>query len=749
MLLQNYRNKVRVDLSDLAKVYITNDMLDRALDRAVSDLSRFLPLSKVLEVTFDITVTDEAWTSGAAAGTYVALANKPIKYQTEVVKNNAGATMTRDTDYTIKYHEGKITHISGKGIGDAEGCTISYTKSQLVIDLTEIADELIRVDRVEYPYGSVPQEHQSYALVGNYLVLVGEGISAQEEVTDKSHALIEYKAKHTPPTTILDGTYPLFLDDTIVLASDAYTLFSLAMLHEHQAVAYLTEAKTSYLDSIAAIHGFIATALGRVTTYSAAAILEINGSDDPPGSMHTEFALATTALGSMGTEVGAAATALGKVTTYCETNADGNAKGIMESIKTDVLKLKTAIQDSLANASGYIDDAVGETSDLSKADLVWTDLVKHLLTADPLLPNAQTYLENGEDFINALARVYGVTTLQATIETALDALTSEVLKSSEYIAHATNDDAIGYIAKAEGTTPNGVVAIEAALDAMTALLTIPGQTTSHVHHFIKTGEPLINNVNEGGKQAPVLYKEYAEAAMAIVNALREEANTRINQSGLYLKMAELYQTFSSASASVSSAYSLEASSRLEYFKDILQQAGLHREYATSALDMCAVWAGKRDALITQAGRRNDAALAEMYIAAQRIAHLKSYIEESQGWNSIALTFIAEAETRVKTGQHFGLQSQHHIEMAGAHSTASQTYARLAEAAVAEANSWIYEIDRYMGQTDRLLSLAAGRRETADRLRQDAIERRNEAWTIWRDPNQFIGEQRAFSTSQPS
>ena len=157
MLLQNYRNKVRVDLSDQSKTYIGDDILDRALDRAISDLSRFLPLSKVLEVTFSATVTDEAWTSAAAAGTYVALTYKPIKYKSETVVNNAGTTMTRDTDYTIKYHEGKITQIDAGDIGEGESCTISYTKSGVIIDLTSIEDELISVDRLEYPYGGVPQ----------------------------------------------------------------------------------------------------------------------------------------------------------------------------------------------------------------------------------------------------------------------------------------------------------------------------------------------------------------------------------------------------------------------------------------------------------------------------------------------------------------------------------------------------------------------------------------------------------------
>ncbi len=102
-----------------------------------------------------------------------------------------------------------------------------------------------------------------------------------------------------------------------MLASDAYTLFSLAMLHEHQAVAYMTEAKTSYLDSIAAIHILVDTALDRIATYAGLAETEIT-------SMGTQIGLAGTALTNMGGGVTDAETALDKVITYCETNANGN-----------------------------------------------------------------------------------------------------------------------------------------------------------------------------------------------------------------------------------------------------------------------------------------------------------------------------------------------------------------------------------------------------------------------------------------
>ena len=129
MLIDEARTRLRTDLADLDTASIDDDVLDRGVERAVSDLSRFLPLDKVYETTLIFAVTDEAWTSAAASLTYVELASKPIGYDSETVKNAAGVACTRDTDYYMDYANGKITHIPGGSIGNAESCTISYTIS--------------------------------------------------------------------------------------------------------------------------------------------------------------------------------------------------------------------------------------------------------------------------------------------------------------------------------------------------------------------------------------------------------------------------------------------------------------------------------------------------------------------------------------------------------------------------------------------------------------------------------------------
>jgi len=259
MLITDARNRLRVDLSDVDETLITDDVLDRAVQRAVEDLSRFLPLESTHEVTLIFAVTDEKWNSAAAAGTYVSLANKPIKYNSETVKNAAEEACVRDTDYYIDYSLGRITHISGGKIGDSEDdCFISYTKSKTTVDLSSLTD-LIRVDRVEYPLGDVPQPFVSHDLRGGFLTITG-GAESQAAMTEGKHLVISYKAEHTAPTPDVVGSYPLFLDGTVILAASAYALFSVVMKYENQAITDLAAARTA-IGSIAAIHILTDTAL--------------------------------------------------------------------------------------------------------------------------------------------------------------------------------------------------------------------------------------------------------------------------------------------------------------------------------------------------------------------------------------------------------------------------------------------------------------------------------------------------------
>ncbi|GAH36621.1 unnamed protein product, partial [marine sediment metagenome] len=133
-----------------------------------------------------------------------------------------------------------------------------------------IATDLIRVDRVEYPVGDVPQSFVPWDIWGDFLSVRSGALETQEAMVANRHVVVYYKSKHAAPTTIAEGSYPNFLDDTVVLAASAYALFSLGVKYVGQAVTDLASARTA-LGSIAAIHTLADTALDAATTALAAA----------------------------------------------------------------------------------------------------------------------------------------------------------------------------------------------------------------------------------------------------------------------------------------------------------------------------------------------------------------------------------------------------------------------------------------------------------------------------------------------
>lgn len=368
---------LRKDLSDGGSALLSDAELTRAVQRAVSDVSRFIPRELVLEVTLDLEVDDEDWTSDASPGTYVSLANSPIEYDSETVKDGDGNTCTRDTDYIIDYANGEITHISGGEIGNAEGCTISYNKSALAIDISSIVSSLIRVERVEYPVGQVPQSFAPYTVVGDYLFIGAVGESSQSKMTDKSHIAICYKAKHTAPVADTDGTYPEFLDDVVLMASAAYALLIVVQ-------SLLQMAKTAQ----AAISTEVGVANG---------ILDGLSFDN----IATDLAAAGTALTSAATQAAAAASALASVSIADATTALAAANTVLDAILT------TSIDKATTGAEAYLDTGDDKITTLNTADRV-SEKYREYAQARAELANARVstalgYVQEATQRINAIA----------------------------------------------------------------------------------------------------------------------------------------------------------------------------------------------------------------------------------------------------------------------------------------------------------------------------------------------------------
>jgi len=252
---------------------------------------------------------------GAYTDVWVSLAHKPVKWGSETsvtdVDDNA---IVRNTDFYIDYINGRIKAISGGDIVAGDTVTISYTKGQVWLDLSSLAD-LIRVDRVEYPVGDVPQSFVPTETWGKILIINGGPEQAgQTRMSEDKQVRVYYFAEHHPPADYSPATYPEFLENTVLLASSAYALFIEALQYEHAAV--------NSLSSIAAIHTLAATALNTVIDF-----------------------------------VDEAHTQAGTATTFLNNNVNEDSKYWLTKITTDIAGLRTdflTAVDAMATALGLV-----------------------------------------------------------------------------------------------------------------------------------------------------------------------------------------------------------------------------------------------------------------------------------------------------------------------------------------------------------------------------------------------------------
>lgn len=220
----------------------------------------------------------EAFTGSAAAGDTLSigigaytsswkyLAYKPVKQGSETITEAGSTTCARNTDYEIDYVKGRVRAISGGKISAEEVCSITYKKDQTAIDLTNL-DDFIRVYRVEYPVGDIPQTFCQFELYGRYLWITGQGESdGQVSLSEGKQVRVYFDAIHHPPTDYGPGTIPEFLENTVLMAAAAYALYVYSLKCEHQSITDMATARTA-ITNADAIHATIATKLTTLEGY--------------------------------------------------------------------------------------------------------------------------------------------------------------------------------------------------------------------------------------------------------------------------------------------------------------------------------------------------------------------------------------------------------------------------------------------------------------------------------------------------
>jgi len=368
--------------------------------------------------------------TGNAYDSYVELANRGIKYDSETVTNAAGTTeYKRDTDYTIDYINGRIKFINGGSMAAGTAYLIDYSLDPRVIDVETVLTKgtFLKVERIEHPVGHDPAVYVTPEYLGNNLIyLKGSEVSLGEQ----DHSRLLYAKPWIAPGNESDGNYPEHLDDVVIIGACGQALLIKAEKYVQQAISEI-ELTNAAADSMATPLADINTALDRVYTYLAnntnddAAAILANITDDV-AELRTAI---ETALDTYATYVtGAVApganyylsTGDDKITTI--NDADRVAENYADYARAALQIFQTLIAEAttrLSNLRSYIEEAaewrqIGETFVAEATQRVnevyaWAAQAdRYVATSNQYLAIASRYLASGQSKINEMLIALGV-----------------------------------------------------------------------------------------------------------------------------------------------------------------------------------------------------------------------------------------------------------------------------------------------------------------------------------------------------
>lgn len=695
MRLAEARGSIRRNLSGAESDW-GEELLDGALNRAIEDLNRVMPLEKMKDFTLTFKITEEAWTS--SHGTAVQLANKRIKPTSETVQNTAKTvTYIRDTDYTIDYIEGKITSLTSGSIVDATGTLISYNILQVYIDISSLTD-LIRVVRAEYPAGDIPAQFGGFYTFADFLVITSKGTASQQELTEKSHIWVYYHATHIVPNIETEGSWPPQLDEVVVKGSEAYSLLTKALELRHSVRGRLVAATTT-LQEVDAIAAKIDTALDNTAAQATSASNDLS-------EIATRLTEMVATLASVGTSLADAGSSI----TFAQVQAGRSTSEIskIDTPLSDALSRITVVNTLITRISALATNAQGRASFaiplLVKADL---DLGRHKLAdVDARLDTSFSFISSAKTILgNGRTELAGVNTY---------------LKSKV-------DNLIALVA----------AAIISPIDALQVALANAGTALS-------TGDPLINKVNIG-EAVSEIYRRYGESYTAIArlrydtwSVWTEQMDRHLGQGeGLIREAAEFRQN--------AEGVLRLADTVLGEINAILGQATGFQSNAGKYIDVAGKYAalGQIDveaanAEIGNAGRVNEQVNSHIAIgrlrldAAQTSSDLvNAYIAAAAQHIGIATTRIAEANARRTPIDAILERSARKIDVA-----------RILQQ---EAERRIQELSLKQQEVDKELAIAAQESDLSDKFEASGIRIKVEFVSILTDRAQM----RADSTLSPT
>jgi len=518
---------LRTDLSDISEDEWTATELERAVEKSVSDLSRFLPR----QLTFDITLTSD------------------------IIEN---------------YH------------------TIDLND---YIDEVDGMAGFIRVHQVEYPANKNPQCFVSFVVFANLLTITGlSEVEGQGALSSGNVLRIYYEAPHTMPEDEEPGSSPPFLDNTIILAASAYALFQRALNYIQQSGTDYASARTA-LSSADTAQTAVGTALTNLKKYldnnsEKDAIGVLKDIFDDAADLRTAIATALDAAaaeiasGDPGTNITNmlvdADAELDKVSTYLEDNTNEDAVYWLTKLTTDIAGLRTAVGTALDALNTYLD---GVATDLSAADGAKEDYMgtDNNYVDGGVVPDVSKYLTLGDDKLNTLneggegqevplayaeyaryVRENLVSPHEKNRELLAQNATSRTNAAMIYAQEAAQrlSNLRSYIEQAAGWSDIARGFLDKAgkyVDMANQLANAESIIVNRAASYIGEAESRINNLRS--------YIEQADKYVMVSSTFAREAEDRIADINTYLQEAAQYESIASANLTLADKFKEHAMER--------------------------------------------------------------------------------------------------------------------------------------------------------------------------------------------
>jgi hypothetical protein len=631
------RLAARAELADPGTLW-SDAELNRTIDEITADISRLMPRERVLEVTLDLTITNEAFTSNGAHATAEALDTKPIKPKSETVTNSGGTTTyTRDTDYIMDYVNGTLATISGGGMGLSTGFLVDYTKSTIAIDISATTD-IVNIIRVEVEQ-DLPQEFKDFYRWGDWLYVGAAQGRNQEAMANQDHLSVYYHATHTASTDSVAATYPRFLDEVAVKGMVAYALFIKSRQRNLRSVSDVNAARIA-MAGVVALHVYMATdfaSMGTVhsnigTSLGNLSSLHTSIRDLHAHSSKTDIEVYTanvvSALGNIAalhTSISSIHNRLGVLHSNIATRINESGTDL-DTVETDIKAATKSILDALDNASSEI--ALAN----SQVDLANTATDDADAAGTGPIDLADTQLDTVDG------------TLLAKINTALDKVTTH-----------------------GGASTNSMVeALDAAVAVWTEevkhILTASG--IPNAEDFLELGDGTIPTVNIGS-DVPALYARYSSEARQLAELWDSKRKDYISEAQGWYSLIQ--------------AFTAEANGRVG-------DAQIRINHASA-------WHDNAEVRMKLADRYLGAASGYLGTAAQHISVAEGRWTQIQG-------FLRASSGRLEIAQHLINEISNYMLEVSAYQGQIDRHIAEAQVNINGINTFLAQIGMYLGQMDR-------------------------------------------------